>query len=142
MESHSLEITALVVDDHLESILLIEAILEPWGVSIVSASSAAEAESMLQAIRPDVILCDLVMPGLDGLTFIRRLRTHGDPRIRNIPAVAITAMYEDISARMARDAGFDVYIRKPIEAEQLPHTIALLVGGPRPDAGAAGPASH
>jgi two-component system, OmpR family, response regulator len=141
MESHSLDITALVVDDHLESILLIEVILEPWGVSIVSAASAAEAESMIQAIQPDVILCDLVMPGLDRLTFIRRLRTHGDPRIRNIPAVAITAMYEDISARIARDAGFDVYIRKPIDAEQLPHTIALLVEG-RPDAGAAGPAAH
>jgi CheY-like chemotaxis protein len=50
--------------------------------------------------------------------------------LRNVPAIAMTAAYEDIDARTARSAGFDVFLRKPIDPDQLPHTVALLVSQP------------
>jgi CheY-like chemotaxis protein len=54
-----------------------------------------------------------------------------DGRVRDIPAIAMTAAYEDIDARSARDAGFDVFLRKPIDPDQLPHTVALLLARQR-----------
>ena len=82
---------------------------------------------MATAVRPDILLCDIQPPHAEGLEFIRRIRNSGDSRLRDIPAIAMTAAYEDIDARTARNAGFDVFLRKPIDADQLPHTVALLV---------------
>lgn len=122
-----IDVTALVVERDRESLRLLEAILEPIGVFVVAAQTAAEADLMLHAVLPDIIVCDLVLPSGDGLSLIRRVRKHPDARVRLIPAVAMTTMYEDITAADAQDAGFDVYLRKPIDPEQLPRTIEALV---------------
>ena len=123
-----LEISALLIERDAESAKLIQVVLEPWGVTVVIVASIREAEIMIATVRPDIILCDIVAPHGDGLEFIRRLRTSRDIKLKNIPAIAITAAYEDVDARAARAAGFDVFIRKPIDPDQLPHTVALLIG--------------
>jgi CheY-like chemotaxis protein len=128
-----LNISALVVEDDRESARLLRAILEPWGVVIMSVSSAEEAQATVATVHPDVILCDINLPGADGLTFVRWLRQHVDARLQRIPAIAMTFRYEDVDARTAREAGFDVFLQKPIDPDQLPHLVALLVaatGGP------------
>jgi CheY-like chemotaxis protein len=125
--STRLNISALVIEDHAESARLLEAVLEPWGVVVITTTTAEEAELMLEAVRPDVILCDIVLPGSDGLTFVRRLRQCSDNRLKSTPAIALTAAYEDVDARTARKAGFDVFLRKPVDPDQLPHIVAFLV---------------
>ena len=134
-----LNISALVIEDDHASASLLQAILAPWGVVVVRASSAEEAQVMLATVRPDVILCDIDLPGADGLSFARWLRESSDSRrLDKIPAIALTFRYEDVDARTAREAGFDVFLHKPVDPDQLPHIIALLVarqgGTPAPDA--------
>ena len=129
--STTLDIAALVIEPNAESARLVQAVLEPWGVTVVTASSTAEAEVMVTAVWPDVILCDIQPPEADALRFIQRLRSSADSRVRNIPAIAMTAAYEDIDARTARGAGFDVFLHKPIDPDQLPHTVALLLARQR-----------
>jgi CheY-like chemotaxis protein len=129
--SKALDIAVLVIEPNLESARLVQAVLEPWGVAVVTTASTAEAEVMVAAVRPDIILCDIQPPDADGLRFIQRVRNSADGRVRDIPAIAMTAAYEDIDARIARDAGFDVFLRKPIDPDQLPHTVAVLLAWKR-----------
>jgi CheY-like chemotaxis protein len=124
---NALDVSALVIERNTESARLVRAVLEPWGVAVITTSSMAEAQSMVAAVRPDIILCDVHPPHAEGLEFIRWLRTSADVALQEIPAIAMTAAYEDIDARTARRAGFDVFLRKPIDPDQLPHTVALLL---------------
>jgi CheY-like chemotaxis protein len=120
---------ALVIEKDPESVKLLRAVLERWDIAITTTTSTAEAEEMLRTLLPDVILCDIAR-GDDALSFIRWLRTSDDPKLANIPAIAMTVSYEDIDARVARAAGLDVFLRKPLDPDQLPHIVALLIAGP------------
>ncbi|HEV8586299.1 MAG TPA: response regulator [Methylomirabilota bacterium] len=122
-------IAVLVLEDHGESLALLHAVLEPAGIRVISARSTEEAKRLivLQSMRPDVILSDLVLPGEDGLAFIRWLRAEGPPEIRRVPAIAMTAFYERYGTREVREAGFDMYVQKPLDPDQIPFTIGLLV---------------
>jgi CheY-like chemotaxis protein len=126
--SRPLNVSALVIETHPDSASLVQAVLEPWGITVLRASSTAEAATMIGAVRPEIILCDIAPPHADGLDFLRRLRASADPRLRTVPAIAMSAAYEDIDARTARAAGFDVFLRKPIDPDELPHTVAALIG--------------
>ena len=123
----ALDVAALVIEPSPDSARLVQAVLEAWGVAVITTSSTTEAELMIAAVRPDIVLCDIRPPRADGLQFIQWLRSSSDDRLRHTPAIAMTAAYEDIDARAARSAGFDVFLRKPIDPEQLPHTVALLL---------------
>jgi CheY-like chemotaxis protein len=124
-------LTALIVEDHPESALLLDAVLAESGMRLVPVRTAEEARAVVQTLRPDIILCDLALPGEDGLAFVRWVRaTQGDGPDA-IPAVAMTAFYERYGTREVRDAGFDVVLHKPIEPEHLVHTIGLLLEGRR-----------
>jgi CheY-like chemotaxis protein len=122
-------IAVLVVEDHGESLALLHAVLEPAGIRVIAARSAEEARRLLlpSGMRPDVLLCDLVLPGDDGLAFIRWLRAEGPEECRRVPAIAMTAYYERYGTDEVRQAGFDVYIQKPLDPDQIPFTIGLLV---------------
>jgi two-component system, chemotaxis family, CheB/CheR fusion protein len=122
-------IAVLVLEDHGESLALLHAVLEPAGIRVIASRSTEEAKRLmlLGGVRPDVILCDLVLPGDDGLAFIRWLRAEGPEESRRTPAIAMTAFYERYGTREVRDAGFDVYVQKPLDPDQIPFTIGLLV---------------
>jgi CheY-like chemotaxis protein len=120
-------ITALVIEDYGESLALLHAVLEPAGIRVVAARSAEEARRLLETVHPDVVLCDLVLPGEDGLAFVRWLRTTASDGGRRIPAIAMTAFYERYSASAVREAGFDVYIQKPLDPDQIPYMIGGLI---------------
>ncbi|SRR6266849_5353819 len=85
-------ITALVVDDHRDSVQLLVAALEPFGVRVITAGSAPEAREVLSAAEVDIIVCDLGLPGENGLEFIRWVRAR--PAGRDVPAIAVTFFSE------------------------------------------------
>jgi CheY-like chemotaxis protein len=118
---------ALVIEKDMESVNLIRAILERWGFAISRATSTLEAKEMIRAVRPHIILCDIAAPIADALSFIRDVRNSSDTRLKTTPVIATTTLYEDIDARTARAAGFNVFLRKPLDPDQLPHVINLLV---------------
>ena len=123
-------ITALVVDDHRDSVQLLVAALEPFGVRVITAGSAPEAREVLSAAEVDIIICDLGLPGENGLEFIRWVRAR--PAGRDVPAIAVTFFSERFGVREARAAGFDVYLRKPIDPTDIVHVVATLVNRQRP----------
>ena len=129
------DITALVVDDHRDSVHLLIAALEPFGAAVIAAGSAAEAREILNAADVDIIVCDLELPGENGLELIRWVRSR--PSRRAVPAVAVTFFSERFGVREARAAGFDVYLRKPIDPTDIVRIVATLVkrqhsSGPMP----------
>jgi CheY-like chemotaxis protein len=122
---------ALVIERDPESVKLVKAILERWDFAVSSAASIAEAGSMIRAVRPHIILCDITAPIADAFAFIRGLRSSSDATLYRMPVIATTVAYEDIVARTARAAGFDVLLRKPLDPDNLLHIVALLVGARR-----------
>ena len=129
MTAESVErVSCLLIEDHAESASLLEVVLRSWRIETRTASSAAAARSLLQMERPDVIICDLKLPTEDGLSFIRWLRSQPLKELSRIPAIAVTANYEQYAAQEARAAGFDLYLAKPVDLDDLPHQVMLLVG--------------
>ena len=82
------DITVLAVDDHRDSVHLLIAALEPFGAAVMAAGSAPEARELLRATDVDIIVCDLELPGENGLEFIRRVRSRLSTG--QVPAIAVT----------------------------------------------------
>lgn len=120
-------VTALVIDNDVASIHLLEACLQPFGARVVSAQSASEAKQMIETVVPDIVVCDLVLPDQNGLEFIRWLRARGADQGGAAPAIAVTFFHERFGVRETRAAGFDMFVRKPIDPMDIVHAVTLLV---------------
>ena len=115
----------LVVDDNPTNLKLVSDLLE-W--SAYEILKAPDAEQALEAIRkspPDLILMDIALPGMDGLTLTRKLKA--DEATKHICIVALTAFAMNGDEQKAFDAGCDGYISKPIDTRKLPQQVALLL---------------
>ncbi|HVR42365.1 MAG TPA: response regulator [Thermoanaerobaculia bacterium] len=112
----------LVVDDNATNLKLVADVLASEGFRILRAIDAESAQGIIRRTPPDLILMDIALPGMDGLTLTRLLKA--DPATRHIVVVALTAsaMKEDELA--ARAAGCDGYITKPVDTRALPSSVA------------------
>lgn len=109
--------TILIVDDELTNRRLLEALLRPEGYLSVSVASGEAALEAVAANPPDLILLDLMLPGMDGYQVIRTLKA--DPATSNIPIIMVTAQI-DRSARLAGlAAGAEEFLSKPIDRAEL-----------------------
>jgi CheY-like chemotaxis protein len=120
------------VEDNEDSRYLLTDVLEYCGALVTSVSSAEEARTLLSRVRPDILVSDLSMPGVDGYTLIRSIRALPPESGGRIPAIAITAFTEDYDSRKAHAAGFDAYVRKPINLTSFCELVGALATGPRP----------
>ncbi|MBI2897255.1 MAG: response regulator [Deltaproteobacteria bacterium] len=113
----------LVVDDDVESLDVLTAVLVQFGAQVKGSASAREALEDVQSFRPDVLLSDIAMPGEDGYSLIRRVRSLSPERGGEIPAAAITAFATDEDRVRALSAGYQTHLPKPFE----PSTLAAVV---------------
>ena len=112
----------LVVDENLTNIKLASYILEFEGYDVLTATDAEEAQEIIKRSPPNLILMDIALPGMDGLTLTRRLKA--DVKTRHIIVVAMTAFAMKGDDQKARAAGCDGYITKPIDTRALGHLVA------------------
>jgi len=132
-ETKSLEdIVVLVVEDDKTSLMLLEGMLRKIGVKdVVTASDGSEGLEVLAARAVDCIVCDGVMPGIDGLELTIRVRTGEAQAAPNVPIMLLTARQEEAWATAARDAGANEFLNKPVSIERLAGAIRGMLFEPR-----------
>jgi two-component system, cell cycle response regulator len=114
----------LVIEDNPSDRKLLSLVLRTGGHRVLAQGSAEAALEQIKSQRPDVILLDLKLPGMDGLALARWLKA--DPDTRAIPLVAVTAAPELFGREAALAAGCEAFILKPIDTRKLPEAVATL----------------
>jgi PAS domain S-box-containing protein len=118
----------LVVDNCADTCELIAMVLEQLGAEVTVALSAGEALELLEQFKPDVLISDIEMPQQDGYDLLRRVRDFEAVRGGKIPAIALTAYSTKEVRLQAFSAGFQMYLTKPAEPEELAAVVASLAG--------------
>jgi len=116
----------LVVEDEINSRMLLSKILAANGYKVLEASNGIEAMKKIQMSRPDIIISDIMMPEMDGFQFCRELRKN--ETLKDIPLVFYTAIYKDEEdEKLALDVGANAYIRKPEDPKVLIRKIKKVI---------------
>jgi signal transduction histidine kinase/CheY-like chemotaxis protein len=116
----------LVADDDPDAREVLRTILEISGAQVATAASAAETRALIQRLHPDVLISDIGMPEEDGYALIESVRATESPTHR-LPAIALTARARAEDVERALQAGFEIHIAKPVDANRLLATIASLL---------------
>jgi len=111
----------LVVEDNEKNLTLIRDILQYYGYDVQVAKEGAEALALAREYLPDLMLIDIQMPVMDGLTAAKHLKS--DPLTRPIRLIALTSFAMKGDRERMLEAGFDDYIAKPIDTRKLPEIV-------------------
>lgn len=121
----------LIVEDNEISLKLVKILLTVEGYDVITARDATEALAVLEKADPKLILMDLQLPGMDGLTLTRLLKSN--PKYQHIIILALTAYAMKGDKEKALAAGCDGYIAKPIDTQSLPGVLANYLQAKKED---------
>jgi len=117
----------LVIDDHAETVKPLLRLLQMEGYVANGASNAFEALAAVQHSPPDLILLDVMIPPIDGLTFLMRLRE--EPKTRQIPVIVVSGLSDPQTMARARDLGVrEIFIKTQFTPGELLAAIARNIG--------------
>jgi CheY-like chemotaxis protein len=122
-------LTLLVIDDERDSLEFAKEALTKQGGTVIIAGGAAEGLEILKAKRPDVIICDISMPGKNGYQFIREVRSMPKNAGSSTPAIALTGFARPEDRTKALIAGYQKHIIKPLDTLKLIAAVTALVPG-------------
>ncbi|MGQ3683877.1 MAG: response regulator [Candidatus Loosdrechtia sp.] len=111
----------LVIEDNEKNRKLMRVILKAKGFHVIEATTGEEALGILKDQKPDIILMDIQLPGIDGLTLSRQIKANA--LTKDIPIVAVTAYAMKGDEQKVLEAGCDAYISKPINTQELPLVV-------------------
>lgn len=120
------KITILAVDDVALNLLLVKKILQRYNFRIRTADSGVKALEEVAAEKPDLILLDILMPGIDGFEVLSRLKA--DRNTKDIPVIILSALNSNKDIVRAYEMGAKDYITKPIIIEKLINSVARNLG--------------
>jgi CheY-like chemotaxis protein len=115
----------LIVDDDQKALMLMEAMLKPYGYDVVLVNEGRHAIRTARKEKPDLILLDIMMPDMDGYTILNKIKK--EETMKNIPVVMVTALELDGNKVFANICGASAYITKPINSKLLIETIAQFL---------------
>jgi CheY-like chemotaxis protein len=118
--------SVLIVDDNAANLKLARLVLATEGYDVRTAQDATEALAVLATMRPDLILMDIQLPGIDGLELTRRIKA--DAAMKSIVIVAMTSYAMKGDEEKATAAGCDGYITKPIDTRTLAESLSTYLG--------------
>jgi len=115
----------LLVEDNLHNRRIFSGVLQHFGFAVVEAVNGAEAVELARQRRPDLILMDLSLPGLDGWAATRQIKD--TPELASTPIIALTAHAMPDDEERAREAGCDGYLAKPISPKKVAAEVSRLL---------------
>lgn len=122
--------TVLVVDDSPDIRELLRRLLSAQGYHVLEAADGNDALSMARRHRPDVIMLDLCLPGLDGWEAARRIRA--EPALEEIPIIAVTGYALSSATQAALDAGCHCVLAKPFDLNEIVRTVETMLASHTP----------
>jgi len=114
--------TVLIVEDNEKNMKLVRDILQHQGHTTLQAASGGEGVRMARESVPDLVLMDIQLPDIDGITALREIRT--DPALDAVPVLAVSASVMPDEQLKIVTSGFDAFITKPINLKQFRETVA------------------
>jgi CheY-like chemotaxis protein len=122
-------VTILICDDERDLRQLMRLSLEP-DYAFAEAATAREAIELAGKVRPDLVLLDTMLPGVNGLTVLSRLRA--DPELAKTPVVVVSAYATDEDRAAAFEAGATEFVKKPFDPERLRSLVESVLAGREP----------
>lgn len=119
-------INILIVDDEPDNLEFLQFVLETYGASVQTATSAPEAFKLFLQHKPDLLISDIAMPEVNGHTLMRQIRALPNERGAKIPSIALTAYAGETNQQESIQAGFTLHLSKPVAADNLAQRIAEL----------------
>ncbi|HTB64045.1 MAG TPA: response regulator [Opitutales bacterium] len=116
----------LIIEDNETNLELMLFLLQEFGYEPMTALDGEEGLTAIQQERPDLVLCDIQMPNLDGYELVKIVKA--DPELRSIPMVAVTALAMSGDKEKGLAAGFDSYINKPINPQSFVQEVQKMLG--------------
>ena len=116
----------LIIEDNVRNLKLARDVLNHVGYRTLEADNAEDGLALARARRPDLVLMDVQLPGMDGVEALGRLRA--DPLTAEIPVVALTAFAMKDDRDRLLSVGFDAYLEKPLNVREFPIQIAAVLG--------------
>lgn len=113
----------LVVDDSPTVRNIIKIYLMNLRLSIIEAEDASRALQLLNVVPVSVVIADINMPGMDGITFVKEVRASQKPNVRGIPVILLTAEKGGDLRQRGADAGANAFIQKPVSHSDLTETV-------------------
>jgi two-component system CheB/CheR fusion protein len=120
-------VIVLVVEDHDDSRNVLCRIVESFGGTARGAESGEQALALALSEKPDLVFCDLLMPGMDGFEFIARVRS--EPSLRKVRVIAVSCLGSDADFRNTWEAGFNGHLAKPVDFDIIAAQLARVFAG-------------
>ena len=121
--------TVLIVEDNDKNMKLARDVLQAKGYQTLEAVTGEEGVKLAREKKPDLVLMDIQLPGINGIEAFRQIR--GDANTRGIPVVALTASVTPTDRSAIAAAGFDAFLGKPINLKEFLDTVKRLVSAPK-----------
>ncbi|MGD1912934.1 MAG: response regulator [Rivularia sp. (in: cyanobacteria)] len=119
-------IKILLVDDEPDNLEFLQFVLETYGASVQTATSAPQAFKLFLQNKPDLLISDIAMPEVNGHTLMRQIRALPSEKGAKIPAIALTAYAGETNRQESLRSGFNLHLAKPIQADKLAQKVAEL----------------
>lgn len=121
-----MDITALMVEDSETERVVISRCLEKEGITVIEAADAEDGLRLAREKKPDVIIMDIVLPGMSGFQAMRKLR--GAPETESIPIVVVSTKGEKVDFEWGRRQGANEYLVKPVDCGELIAAVKKVIG--------------